>query len=62
MVRNARCAVVGQRDRVVDGMDLLEELANIGAGDETLGSLAGEDHGGHVLAARQVFDNRVQLV
>ena len=54
--------VVRQRARFVQRVDVFQQLPDVGAGHEAGGALAGEDHGHHIVAARQVFHHHRQLV
>jgi hypothetical protein len=54
--------VVRQRQRLVEGVHVLVELADVRAGDEGRGALAGEHHRLDVFAPRHVIDDDVQSV
>jgi len=54
--------VVGQRQRLVQRMHVLEQLPDVRARNEGRRALAGEHHGPDVVAPRHVVDDDVQLV
>ena len=54
--------VVGQGARFVQGVHVFQQLAHVGTRHEAARALAGEDDGGHLVAARQVFHQHRQLV
>ena len=54
--------VVGEHHRLVDRVDLLQHLADVGTGDEGRGALAGEHHRHDIVVAREGRGDQHQLV
>ena len=54
--------VVRQHSRLIDGVDLVEKLADIRTGDKRRRAIPGEDHRLHIVAPRQVIDHDVQFI
>ncbi len=54
--------IVGKDARLLDGVHLLQELPDVGAGHEARRPLAREDHRADVVTPREVVDDDVQLV
>ena len=54
--------VVGQHPRFFDGVDFIEELANVGTSNEARRSVTGEHHRHHIVTPRQMLDNDDEFI
>ncbi len=54
--------IIGERHCLFDRVDLFEQLANISAGHEALGTLAGKHNRRNIIPPAQVINNRIQFI
>jgi hypothetical protein len=57
-----KLCIARQDERLVERVDLLEHLPNVGPGDERRSPLPGEHHSNDIVLARQMIDHDHQFV